>query len=396
MKNLLFIGMSLNVGGAEKSLVNLLNMIDYKKYNVDLLLFQKKGAFLKQVPCEVNIIEIPEISILFQSAKDSLKSYPLTFSLMKQVIRRYFYTLLCKIKWKQFDQMRLNRWINHYVDLIPANDQKYDVAIAYAGGECAYYMFDKVMADKKIYYFHSDYSKIDIDVELEKQYVDRADLIVTISEKCKNSLSILFPEISDRIRVLQNLSSKDFIYKLANEYYPKEFKNKEDYLKIVSVGRLISIKGFDLAVDAAHVLKNKGFKFVWTVVGDGEERENLEGQIKKLELEDCFKLVGLKENPYPYIKNANILLQTSRFEGKSVVLDEAKILNTPIIATNYNSVQDQVHHNIDGLVVGMNPRDIADGILRCNSGSILMWKEHIKIDEDIEDINSYMKCLLEE
>ena len=190
MKNLLFIGMSLNVGGAEKSLVNLLNMIDYKKYNVDLLLFQKKGAFLKQVPCEVNIIEVSEISILFQSAKDSLKRYPLTFSMMKQVIRRYFDTLLCKIKWKQFDQMRLNRWIKYYVDLVPANDQKYDVAIAYAGGECAYYMFDKVIADKKIYYFHSDYSKIDIDVELEKQYVDRADLIVTISEKCKNSQCI--------------------------------------------------------------------------------------------------------------------------------------------------------------------------------------------------------------
>lgn len=396
MKRILFIGMSLNVGGAEKSLVNLLNMIDYGKYSIDLLLFQKTGPFLKQIPNEVNIIEVSEISILFQSAKDSFKKYPLTFSMMKQVVRRYLDTLLCKIKWKQFDQMRLNRWIKYYADYIPANDQKYDVAIAYAGGECAYYMFDKVIADKKIYYFHSDYSKIDIDADLERQYVDRADLVVTISEKCKDSLSTLFPEISDRIRVLQNLSSKDFIYKLADEYYPEEYENREDYLKIVSVGRLISIKGFDMAVEAANILKYKGIKFVWTVVGDGEERENLEGQIKKLELDDCFKFVGLKENPYPYIKNANILLQTSRFEGKSVVLDEAKILNIPIIATNYNSVHDQVHHNIDGLVVGMNPQDIADGILKCNSNSILMWKENIKIDEDIEDINSYMKCLLEE
>ena len=395
MRKLLFIGMSLNVGGAEKSLVNLLNMIDYNEFSVDLLLFQKTGSFIKQIPSEVQLIEIPEISYLYQSAKESLKRCPLTISKIKLIMRRYIATFICRMKWKQFDQMRLNRWIKYYADLIPMNSIEYDVAIAYAGGECAYYMFDKVRSTKRIYYFHSDYSKIDIDVDLERQYIDKSDLIVTISDKCKESLSILFPEVANRIRVLQNLSSKDFICRLANEYYPKEFESINDCLKIVSVGRLINIKGFDLAVEAAHILKNKGLRFIWTIVGEGEERKRLENLIEQYKLHECLKLVGLKENPYPYIKNADVLIQTSRFEGKSVVLDEAKILGTPIIATNYNSVQDQVHHNVDGLVVGMNPQEIANGILACNSDNVLTWKRSIKVDDNVEDIDSYMKCLFE-
>ena len=204
MKSILFIGMSLNIGGAEKSLVNLLNMIDYDDYEVDLLLFQKTGAFLKQVPTEVNIIEIPEIEILFQSAKDSVKKNGVSVRTLKYIFARYIYNAICKTKWKQFDQIRLNRWINYYKDLIPNNDTHYDIAVAYAGGECAYYMFDKVCANQKVYYFHSDYSNINIDAELERQYVDKSNLVVTISDKCKESLLQLFPELDGKISVLQN------------------------------------------------------------------------------------------------------------------------------------------------------------------------------------------------
>lgn len=396
MKKILFIGMSLNVGGAEKSLVNLLNMIDYNKFDVDLLLFQKTGAFLKQVPNEVNIIEIPELTILYQSAKTSFKSKEISISKIRLIIARYLCNVVCKTKWKQFDQIRLNRWINYYAKLIPDNDKQYDVAVAYAGGECAYYMFDKIKANKKVYYFHSDYSNIDIDVELERRYVDKSDLIVTISDKCKESLSILFPEMKDKIRVLQNLSSKDFIKKLANEYLPLEFENGHDYLKIVSVGRLIDIKGFDMAVEAASILKKKGIKFVWVVVGEGQERDNLKKLIQKFNVSNCFKLVGLKENPYPYIKYADVLLQTSRFEGKSVVLDEAKILKTAIVATNYNSIHDQLNNGVDGLIVDMNARDIASGIEYCirNKGMLFRFVQNSIVDEKITDAKKYLDILL--
>lgn len=398
MKKLLFIGMSLNIGGAEKSLVNLLNMIDFTEYSVDLLLFQKKGAFLQQIPPEVNIIEDKTVKVLFQSARDSIKQKKVSIRILKLIVARYVSTLINSLIWKQFDQIRLHRWSDCYKHIIPACSAYYDVAVAYSGGDTAYYMVDKVNAKRKIYYFHSDYSQIDIDAKLEKIYVDRADLVVTISEKCKESLIKLFPEKKNEIIVLNNLSSPIFIQKLAKEYIPSEFDVPEGVLKITSVGRLIHIKGFDIAVEVAKILKVKGVKFCWVVVGEGEERNTIEKKINKYGLEKNFILVGQKKNPYPYILNADLLLQTSRFEGKSVVLDEAKILEVPAIVTDYNSAHDQIKNGVDGFIVEMNQCSIANKICECaeNREIINKIKKGIRINEEIQNIDRYMRCLVED
>ena len=391
-KKILIIGSSLNIGGAEKSLINLLNMIDYAAYDVDFLLFQKEGAFVKQVPEEVNWLEDRTIKVLYQSIGKTLKQKKLSLRDIGLSFRRYRDSFFETRKWKQFDQIRIHRWMEHYVNYIPENENHYDLAIAYAGGDTAYYMLDKVKADQKVYYFHSDYSKIDIDVELERRYVDRADKIVTISDVCKQSLVNLFPEKASDIYVLNNLSSSKLIKKLACEYKPVEYEQAEG-LKIVSVGRLHPIKGFDLAVEAACILKNSGYKFSWVVVGDGEERARIESVIKENHLENLFILVGAKENPYPYIAEADVLVQPSRFEGKSVVLDEAKVLGVPSIITNYNSAHDQIEDGMDGMIVDMSPEGIASGIMNCTHEDIRKFSRNIKVDNKLEDIDGYMNCL---
>ena len=396
MKKLLILGMSLNVGGAEKSLVNLLNMIDYSQYDVDLLLFQKKGAFLKQIPSEVNLIDDGCIRILFQSASETLHSEKINMHVLKLIFIRYIATLVNRIKWKQFDQIRLHRWMGWYKKVISCNKINYDVAVAYAGGDTAYYMIDKVQAERKVYFFHSDYSEIDIDANLERYYVDQADTIVTISEVCKLSLDRLFPEKKADIIVLSNLTSPKLIWSLSDEYIPNEFEIDENIIKIVSVGRLNPIKGFDMSVEAAYMLKNKKYKFRWVIVGEGDERKNLEDKIRQYHLENDFILVGLKENPYPYILKADVLLQTSRFEGKSVVLDEARILRKPAIITKYNSAHDQINDGVDGLIVEMNAEAIANGIIRCieNAELLEQWKENIFIDDSLQDVEGYLQCLM--
>lgn len=375
MKKILITAMSLNVGGAEKSLVNFLNMIDYSKYEIDLLLFQKKGAFLKQVPQNVNIIEIDEITVLFQSIKDTIKRFGLKYLFLS--IKRYLYTFLEKTKYKQFDQIRIHRWLDFYYKLIPNNNIKYDLAISYAGGETAYYIIDKVKADRSVYFFHSDYSNIDIDVELEKYYVDKASTIVTISNACKISLIKKFNDIQNKVVVLQNLTSIEFLKKLASSYYPKEYKNFEDNI-IVSVGRLHEIKGYDLAIESAELLKKHEIKFKWFVIGEGAERKKLEKMIKARNLENDFLLLGLRENPYPYIKNAKIVVQPSRFEGKSVVLDEAKMLGIPMVVTNYSSAKDQIIDGKTGIIAKMSPEGIAE-----------------KIEEILKDKNKYNEIKIE-
>lgn len=392
-KKLLFLGMSLNMGGAEKALVNLLNMIDYETYEVDLLLFQKRGVLLKQIPTQVKLLSENTIEILYQSIRDTIFMSDIKVKNIFFSIFRYIVTGFEKVRWKQFDQIRIHRWLDFYSRVINANCEPYDVAIAFAGGETAYYMVDKVKAKRKVYFFHSNYANIDIDATIEMKYVDQVDLIVTISDICKKSLIDLFPTISDRIVVLQNLSSSKLILKQAMEYKPVEFNGKNEIYKIVSVGRLNPIKGYDMAIEAATILKNKGMKFCWVIVGEGEERKKLELMITSNGLTGYVILCGLKENPYPYMFYADVVVQTSRFEGKSIVLDEAKILNKQIVVTNYDSVEDQISSEDDGIIVEMNGAAIAKGIES-------IFKKNEKENSDIKAmkndmaINEYMRILL--
>ena len=149
------------------------------------------------------------------------------------------------------------------------------------------------------------------------------------------------------------------IKKRAVEFVPKEITGTNN---ILSVGRLMSQKGFDLAISAASILKKRNMDFHWYIVGDGELRKDLENQIENEGIQSEFTILGIKENPYPYIKACTIFAQTSRYEGKSVVLDEAKILAKPIVVTNYATVNDQIIDRREGIVVDMTPEGIANGI----------------------------------
>jgi len=363
VKNILIIAMSLEVGGAERSLVNLLKLIDYSEYQIDLLLFKKKGAFLKDVPTEVHIVENRTISILFQPIAETFKYNKFSWFIVRLSLMRYIATLIEKLHWKQFDQMRVHRWVDYFSKLIPNNNQIYDAAVAYSGGETTYYMVEKVLANYKTCFFHSDFGQIEIDPQMELPFLMTVDRIVTISDFCKASLESIFPSVKDKIIVLENLSSSEFIKSMSEEFVPPEFIDTTGKLHLVSIGRLHKVKGYDLAIEAAKLLKDEGIPFIWLIVGEGRERHSLEKLIHKYKLSESFHLIGNRDNPYPYIKNADIVIQTSRFEGKSLVIDEAKILSKPFIITNYNSAKDQIEDGIDGKIVEMTPRDIADGIL---------------------------------
>ena len=118
-----------------------------------------------------------------------------------------------------------------------------------------------------------------------------------------------------------------------------------------------------MAIKAAAIMKQKKAAFKWFIIGTGELKEELEKQIHAENVEDCFILLGARENPYPYIKNCTVFIQPSRYEGKSVVLDEAKILAAAIVATAYPTVGDQLQDKVEGMVVPMNPEGIAKGLL---------------------------------
>lgn len=141
------------------------------------------------------------------------------------------------------------------------------------------------------------------------------------------------------------------------------FNNKNNCIKIVSIGRLTDVKRFDRAVEAAKILKDNGINFIWILIGSGELENNLKELIKQFGLEKEFILAGVKANPYPYIKNADIFVQTSDNEGKSMVIDEAKILGKPIVVTNYMTVRDVIKDGEDGMIADFTPESVAEKIM---------------------------------
>lgn len=363
MKKILFIMGCLENGGGEKSLVNLLNLFDKDKYKIDLLLFKKRGKLMNQIPSNINIINDCDI-LNFMYEDKLLKSIN-----FKHPVCSFFHifgTIYSKFISKSGFQKGQIRWKKFYKKVIPNYNVEYDVAISYLEGETTYFMIDKINAKKKIAWVHTDYTKINPIISHDLYYFNKVDNIITISTQCKNILINMFPTVKNKIEVLPNLTDSSNIKKLSNMYIPNEMKNKKK--KILSIGRLVYLKGFDIAIKAAYILKQKELNFVWYVIGDGELHQELQNMIDYYGLKDNFILLGLKENPYVYMKYSDVIVQSSRYEGKSMVLDEAKILSKPIVVTNYDTVKDQINDN-EGKIVEMSANGLAKGIIEMLASS---------------------------
>ena len=371
-RNILFIMSSLRNGGAERSLVNLLQLLDYDKYNVDLLLFQNEGMFLKQLPAEVKIISnCDKLYTLYDNHKIVSLKHPYLSTV------HIVGTFISRKKMNSVAKSRQYRWQHFYKKVIPELTKEYDVAIAYMQREQTYFLVDKVKATKKIAWVHNEYSQLGHSKAMDLEYFEKIDKVVTISDLCAKDLEKNFPDIAEKIVVLPKLTSAQVIRNLAEESYPPEFKRNA--FNIVSVGRLNSQKGFDFALDAAFELKKCNIKFHWVVLGIGSLKDELEKKREELGLQECFEFIGARENPYTYMKNANVLVQSSRFEGKSVVLDEGKILCCPIVTTNYPTVYDQINSD-EGVIVGMSGKEIAEGIMKILKDSHL-YSEYLSQHE---------------
>ena len=368
MKKVLIAMTSLYNGGAERSLVNLLNEFPADKYEIDLVLFKKSGMFLKQVPENINVIDTP-ISLKRMYGSLSQAGILLPWKILANIIS--------KLVTHNSREKRGFRWKYFYGPVIRKLDKHYDVALAYISGEILYYIDEKVDADRKIVWIHNDYRSAGHPRKYDYKHLKNMDALVSISDSCVDILKDEFPEFAHKTYMLENITSSVVLQKRASEFYPKEFDKNS--VNILSIGRLHEQKGFDMAIKAAAIMKSKGLDFKWFVIGSGELESDLKNKIKSENLEDNFILLGARENPYPYTKNCSLFVQPSRYEGKSVVLDEAKILGVPIMATAYPTVADQLENGKEGKVVNMDAESIAIGIM-----------EMIQNDEERESYCSYL------
>lgn len=366
MKKVLFVIDTLGSGGGQKSLINFLNELDPKAYGlqVDLLLFAKRGLFLGQLPDYVNVLPTPkEVACMFEPLGSP--------DFRKNLCPKGLYGKLRRLATKSSDHSKhpelhdIQLFWNLWRPLIPDLPGEYDVAVGGLEGTCDYYVMDKVRARRKVLWFHNNYADHGYNAGFDKPYFEQADKVVTISDVCLQSLENAFPDLKGKFCVLGNITSRSTIQRLSLEYV--EDAHTAGVTNILTIGRFYPQKGYDLLLDAAERLD---LDFRWRIIGDGPQRQAIERRVKASHLDGKVVLMGLRSNPYPYIKACDVFVQTSRYEGKSVVIDEAKALCRPIVVTDYATARDAVEDGVNGVVCGMSGEAIADavGLLMSNRG----------------------------
>ena len=367
MKHIIFVMPTLRMGGAERALVSLLKALDPKRVKVDLFLFERGGVLEKEVPSWVKII--PSDPIVRDMTLE-LRNYLgelLRHRKLSAAITRLKITVMARRGKNYFSWEAIEK----YIPSVPGH---YDVAVGFLEGFTDFFVADKVNADRKIGWIHTDMSG-KIFNKQEMAYYRKLDMLATISEKCRTAFINRSEYPGERMRVIENIVLPQEILHKADETVGEMWDSSK--IHIVSVGRLEYLKGMDIAAKTALILKKNGCDFVWHIYGRGLMQEEISQYVKQNNLSDCFILEGQRPNPYPYMKKADIIVQPSRREGKSLVLDEAKILGKAIIVTNYPSVTDQITDRKTGIIVEITPEAIAEGL------ELLMTDTRLK--SDLED-----------
>ena len=361
MKNVLIASFDMEVGGVERSLISLLNNFDYDNNEVNLMLYRHSGDFMKLLPKKHRLLpEIKEYAMYRKSIKQTFddKLYMLGATRVLANINSKIYGKIKNIDEIGYIQMQL-MW-KYALPFLPKLDKEYDVAISYLWPH--YFVAKKVKAKRKIAWIHTDYSTIETDIDMDLKMWNKFNYIIAVSEECKNAFLKKYPSLKEKVRVMENITSPEFIGKMAEEDIEENIK-KDNSFKLVSVARLSHAKGIDNAVKALKLLHDRGLTNIkWYVVGYGGDEEMIRKLIRENNLEESFILLGKKINPYPYIKVGDIYVQPSRYEGKAVTVGEAQILGKPVLITNYPTAKSQVRDKYDGVICELSIEGIANGI----------------------------------
>lgn len=239
-------------------------------------------------------------------------------------------------------------------------EESFDLAVAWLEGGSAYYVSDYVRASKKAAFIHIDYGNAGYTREMDRDCWRGYDRIYCISDGVKECFLQFYPEYISKTRVFHNLIDREEI--LLKSRQQEGFSDDFGGMRLLTVGRLTYQKGYDIAVRAMKILKEKGVQARWYVLGEGELRGVLEKQIETLGLKKDFILLGAVQNPYPYFVQADIYVHATRYEGKSMALQEAQILGCAVVASDCSGNREQVLDGRDGILCALTPEAVAESI----------------------------------
>ena len=336
---LLIIDCNAKIGGIQKSLVALLNEIG-DKYDITLMLFNKNGPLLEQIPDSVKVLETKSDYRYMGMAQADCKS-------LCDKIKRGIYVLLCRI----FKQKNVYTLLSKTIKKDEIGE--YDLVISYSHlanekvfyGGVADYICRKFKQSKKICFIHCDYINSGNRSIYSDYIYSLFDGLVCVSRSTQEKFLQALPELKSRTYMLRNLIDEEHIKKQANQN-PVIYNHK--LVTFVSVARLTREKGIERMIDILSKISTKYLEYY--VVGDGSDRAKIERKIQEYNLNNVVHLVGEDENPYRHMKNADIILVPSYNEAAPIIYQEAKLLGIPVLTTNTLSADEMIGSKY-GLVV---------------------------------------------
>lgn len=375
MKKILFVIDSLVCGGAEKSLVSLLDILSKNyNYNIDLLLLGRGGAFETLIPEEVNVIDAPFYYRFLQGEISTNKLLILKCSFFK-----IYTSLLLRLLKNKYSTPQ-NIFIgNRNAVKKEFSNYSYDVAVAYSQGVPTYIVSDLIKADKKLAWINCDYVNTAYNKEFDYKYYKNIDYMVAVSKYVYDTLPKVKKNYKKKRQYITDIVNPVIISKLSVLEKNNEVASFSGF-KIVTVGRLEWVKGYDLVVEASKILKEHGLNFRWFIVGEGPERKQIEHIIEENHLTEEVRLLGLKTNPYPYMKSSDLYVQTSRKEGLGLTVIEASILEKAIICTDFTTARELIDNHVTGEIVGIDAKQIAEKIIELynQKDKILNLEDNLK------------------
>lgn len=381
MKKVAIFTLDMTLNGASKALIEMLEHIDYSKVQIDVYVAIPIGEFMDKFPKEVNVICAPHFS-----KKEIIKHlFRHPIHLARAVLQKYRLRVgAAKIVECEAVSKRM-----------PIVDTPYDVAISYRHYNVdTFYVINNLHAKKKCFWIHGEITYLtQAEQKILSKYYSKYDRIFPVSQTAKEAFLKFFPNYKDKCRVAYNVIDTSKMYKLADLAVEPEIDHSVP--AIVSIGRIAPEKGYTLVVEACSLLKQRNHKFKWYIIGDGKDRTKIEDLVQQYNLSDMLLLKGALTNPYRYLKECDIYVQTSLSESYCLTLSEARAFRKPIVTTDIPAAREQLVPEKNALFADCTAQSLANQIERLlvNPDLCAKFTNHLSLEDpsNMEVIDIFME-----
>jgi glycosyltransferase involved in cell wall biosynthesis len=331
-----------NIGGAERSILKLINNFVDNNVNVELLLVTKGGSLENQLNNQVK--------------KSYLRSGDFgTKAKKNNGIKKIYYLLRYIIS-------RIEQEVKGFFFKF----KKYDAVFIGLHGLSPMFCLENIKAKKYFQFIRSDLKMCDTHQKAHKhilKYGDKIDKYLCVSQTALDSFNFIYPQLNEKSLKIYNFLEEDNIINLSKQTTGNLINKENNFFTILTICRLQEkSKGLLRMLDVLYELKLNGKKVKWYLIGDGPDKNLILKKIKDLDLENDMILLGRKENPYPFFLEADLIAVLSFYEGLCGVVNEAKILRRPLITTEFSGVFEQIENKVNGLIVKNDYQSIVEGL----------------------------------